>query len=53
MYPGPMLTRYSCDHVGRDNDAEHAKAKAFIRVAEVRDEKVEEKTKPCPDCTGR
>jgi len=45
-----MLTRYSCGHVGRDNDSYRAKATAFIRVAEIRDETVEDKNKPCPDC---
>lgn len=45
-----MLTRYSCGHVGKENDGPNAKATAFIRVAEIRDHRVTEKTVACPDC---
>lgn len=46
-----MLTRYKCGHVGKVTD-QQAKAKAFIRVAEIRNRPVEESTKHCPDCKG-
>ena len=49
-----MLTRYACGHIGRMNyqgmTTGKARPKAFIRVAEIRDEKVEESSKQCPDC---
>lgn len=48
-----MVTKYSCGHVGRENDSYLAKAKEFIRVAEIRREIVESKNQPCPDCKGR
>lgn len=48
-----MVSKYACGHVGRENDSYRAKAKEFIRVAEIRDEIVEEENKPCPDCKGR
>ena len=48
-----MVTRFSCGHVGRTNDSYRAKTEAFIRVAEIRDELVEESPKSCPDCKGR
>lgn len=44
------LSRFSCGHVGRDNEAAAAKAQAFIRVAEQRKAPVEDVGKPCPDC---
>lgn len=44
------LTRYRCGHVGRENTG--GKTRAFIRVAEARDEKVEDADKTCPDCKG-
>jgi hypothetical protein len=49
-----MVTRYSCGHVGRENDSYLSKVqKAFIRVAEIRNERVESESKSCPDCKGR
>lgn len=48
-----MLYRFSCGHVGRTSDSYRAKAEAFIRVAEIRNEKVETENKSCPDCKGR
>jgi hypothetical protein len=45
-----MLTRYRCNHVGRENLAPKAKAREFIRFAEVRDQLVEISEKECPDC---
>src|ERR1700761_1210701 len=45
-----VLTKYSCGHVGRTNSSHRAKAEAFIRVAEIRREVLEEADKPCPDC---
>lgn len=48
-----MVYRYSCGHVGRSSDSYRAKAEAFIRVAEIRKEIVENVAKPCPDCKGR
>lgn len=44
------LNRYDCGHVGRESDSYKAKAKAFIRVAEIRGAKVEDQAKKCPDC---
>lgn len=48
-----MVQMYTCGHVGRENDSYRAKVKAFIRVAEIRNEQVEIEGKPCPDCKGR
>ena len=48
-----MVYKFTCGHVGRTNDSYRAKAEAFIRVAEIRNEGVEEVTKSCPDCKGR
>lgn len=48
-----MVSKYTCGHVGRENDSYRAKEKAFIRVAEIRNETVEEENKSCPDCKGR
>lgn len=48
-----MLYKFTCGHVGRTNDSYHAKAEAFIRVAEIRSEQVESVNKSCPDCKGR
>ena len=49
-----MLYKFSCGHVGRDSEPplkhERAKTTAFIRVAEIRKERVEEVAKSCPDC---
>lgn len=42
--------RFDCGHVGRTNESDRAKTQAFIRVAEIRGEKVEDTGKPCPDC---
>jgi hypothetical protein len=39
--------------VGRTNDSYLSKAEAFIRVAEIREERVETENKSCPDCKGR
>jgi hypothetical protein len=55
----PKLSRVShyegCGHTGRDSEPERgndrAKVTAFIRVAEIRGARVEEKRKNCPDCT--
>lgn len=47
------LTKFACGHVGRENDAPKAKAKAqeFIGVAEIRNSKVaEDLVKKCPNC---
>lgn len=46
----PPVFRFTCGHVGRENDSRYAKAKAFIRVAEIRKAKVIEPDKVCPDC---
>lgn len=48
-----MVTKFSCGHVGRENDSTYARAKEFIRVAEIRREQVEEADKPCPHCKVR
>ena len=48
-----MVQKYNCGHVGRENDSYRSKVKAFIRVAEIRREQVEEIGKSCPDCKGR
>lgn len=48
-----MLVRFTCGHVGRENDSPRAKVSAFIRVAEIRSEQVEDGKKSCPDCNGR
>lgn len=48
-----MVYKFSCGHIGRDNDSYRSKVTAFIRVAEVRHEQVEEVSKSCPDCKGR
>jgi hypothetical protein len=48
-----VVYKFTCGHVGRTNDSYRAKAEAFIRVAEVRNENVEEVGKACPDCKGR
>jgi hypothetical protein len=45
-----VLTRSICGHVGRENNAPSAKAKAWIRVAEIRGSLVEDETKKCGDC---
>lgn len=45
-----MLTRYRCGHVGKK--VEGKKGVAFIRVAEIRKEKVWVTDKVCPDCEG-
>lgn len=48
--PEYVLFRFTCGHVGRDNEAPHPKARAFIRVAEIRTMPVADVAKPCPDC---
>lgn len=48
-----MLQKYSCGHVGKTNDSYRKKAEAFIRVAEIRREPVEDVDKSCPECKGR
>jgi hypothetical protein len=42
--------RFACGHVGRDSEALHPKAQAFIRVAEIRGAPVEDSARNCPDC---
>lgn len=45
------LTRFSCGHVGRENESWRSKHAAFIRVAEVRGDRVDDSRRKCPDCT--
>ena len=45
-----MLSKFRCGHVGRENDSPRAKVRAFIRVAEIRRQVVEDVVKDCPDC---
>jgi hypothetical protein len=49
-----MLFRFTCGHVGRENEpppgAKRAQVRAFIRVAEIRDQPVTPVAKNCPDC---
>lgn len=42
--------RFTCGHVGRNNESWRSEVSTFIRVAEIRDAKVEESDKSCPDC---
>jgi hypothetical protein len=44
-----MLTKYGCGHIGF---VTAGKTKAFIRVAEIRRQVVEESPKHCPACRG-
>lgn len=57
----PPVTRYACEHIGRQN-GQQAKNRGFIRVAEIRDSKVNYPVddhgrvipgKKCPDCEKR
>jgi hypothetical protein len=52
-----LLYKFTCGHVGRDSEPpagrSRAKTTAFIRVAELRNEKAEDVEKPCPNCKGR
>lgn len=47
------LTRFSCGHVGRMSAGVHAKAQAFIKVAEIRSSHVDESTNNCPHCNSK
>jgi hypothetical protein len=48
------LYRFACAHVGRENEPDprnpRATVRAFIRVAEIRDNPVEDVPKNCPAC---
>jgi hypothetical protein len=44
-----MLTKYQCGHIGKTTGR---KVKRFIRVAEIRNQTVEESSKQCPACKG-
>jgi hypothetical protein len=46
-----MLHRYTCGHIGRE--AGRKNAKAFVRVAEIRSQKVEDEKSSCPNCKGK
>jgi hypothetical protein len=41
---------FACGHAGRDNEGLKPKARAFIRVAELRGAPTEDSAKKCPDC---
>jgi len=43
-----MITSYACGHTGRENNG--GKTRAFIRVAEARNERVWVEKDKCPDC---
>ncbi len=45
------LTRFTCGHVGRNNESWRAKVSVFIRVAEIRGDRVEDTGRKCPDCS--
>ena len=45
-----LVFRFTCGHVGRDNEGIVPKARAFIRVAELRGSPAEDKDQTCPDC---
>jgi hypothetical protein len=45
-----ILKFLQCGHIGRMNRSYRAKAMAFIRVAEIRDERVMPVDSRCPDC---
>jgi hypothetical protein len=48
-----VIYKFTCGHVGRDNEGRYAKATGFIRVAEARRSPVEHSDRNCPDCKGR
>lgn len=46
------LTHFRCGHTGRNNEGSSRRRKvtAFIRIAELRQSRVEGSPKNCPDC---
>ena len=45
------LIQFQCGHVGRNNESWRATVSAFIRVAEIRRQKIESVARKCPDCS--
>ena len=52
-----MVYKFICGHYGRDSEppvgCKRAKIRGFIRVAELRGERIEDAHSKCPDCKGR
>jgi hypothetical protein len=45
------LSRFGCGHVGRVNESWRSKVSVFIRVAEIRSDRVDAAGRKCPDCS--
>jgi hypothetical protein len=45
------LSQFSCGHVGRSNESWRSNVSVFIRVAEIRRQRIDRVGRNCPDCS--